>query len=147
MKKHIFLLALGLILATAAHAETTIEWTQAGCQSVGGTWITAHNATDEGCDANHCNGLNFCEKQVYMTWFGALIWCKSIGRKLADLETACPNGLSSGGTCANLAGKIGNVWSNMPSTNNKSYIIQGANGRISVKAREGERNPPGALCQ
>ncbi|MBP5344389.1 MAG: hypothetical protein J6Y85_04910, partial [Alphaproteobacteria bacterium] len=82
----------------------------------GGTWITAHSATDEGCDAAHCNGLNFCRSAQKMNFFSALIWCKSIGHKLVDIDTACPNSISSQ-KCQNL--KIGLsstlFWSSMPS--------------------------------
>ena len=92
---------LAISLATQAFADTTIPWTKEGCESVKGTWITAHSATDDGCDAAHCNGLNFCRSPQTMNLWSAAIWCKSIGRELADVETACPKGMSLGG-CPNL---------------------------------------------
>jgi len=102
MKKLLGALFLNLVVSTSVFADTAIPWTKEGCESVKGTWITAHAATDSGCDANHCNGHNFCRSQVGMNWFSALIWCKAIGRQLANVETACPRGLASGGSCANL---------------------------------------------
>ena len=110
-------------LVTRAFAETIIPWTKEGCESVKGTWITAHSPTDDGCDTNHCNGLNFCKSNVDMNWWSALIWCKSIGRELTDLETACPNGLSSGNTCANLTSISGWFWTSTPRSGNNSCNI------------------------
>ncbi|MBP5344197.1 MAG: hypothetical protein J6Y85_03905 [Alphaproteobacteria bacterium] len=123
MKKNIILLALSLTFATAAHAETTIPWTKEGCESVQGTWITAHSSTDSGCDAAHCNGKNFCRSNVKMNWFSALIWCHSIGRELTDLETACPNGLASGNTCANLKDKVPNINSRLRLPETKCTLL------------------------
>ena len=88
-------------LTTRAFAETTIPWTKEGCESVKGTWITAHSASDSVCEANRCNGLNFCRSNVGMNFWSAAVWCKSIGRELADVETACPQGITQGG-CPNL---------------------------------------------
>ena len=120
----IFGALLAISLATQALAETTIPWTKEGCESVKGTWITAHSPTDDGCDAAHCNGLNFCRGPVNMNWWSALIWCKSIGRELADLETACPNGLSSGNVCPNLDGfRTVTMWTSAPGGSDRSYMI------------------------
>ena len=111
-------------LTTPAFAETTIPWTKEGCESVKGTWITAHSPDDDGCDAAHCNGLNFCRSNKQMNWFSALIWCKSIGRELTDVETACPNGLASGNVCPNLDGfrKV-YMWTSTPCSSTNSYMI------------------------
>ena len=108
-------------LATRALAETTIPWTKEGCESVKGTWITAHSATDDGCDAAHCNGKNFCEGPVRTTWFSALIWCKSIGHKLTDLETVCPNGLTTN-ACPNL-NKTKGYWTDIPCNQSSVYYV------------------------
>ena len=118
------LFGLVLMVAGQVYAETTIPWTKEGCESVKGTWITAHSATDEGCDAAHCNGKNFCRSAQQMNWWSALIWCKALGRELTDLETACPNGLSSGNVCPNLDGfrKV-LMWTSTPGASNKSYMI------------------------
>ena len=119
----IFGALLAISLAGQAFAETTIPWTKEGCESVKGTWITAHSATDAGCDATLCHGLNFCRAPQTMNYWSALIWCKSIGHKLPDIETLCPNGLNSGRTCANLSGRMGaEVWSTTPSNNYSQYV-------------------------
>ena len=144
MKKNIILLALSLTFATAAHAETTIPWTKEGCESVQGTWITAHSSTDSGCDAAHCNGKNFCRSNVKMNWFSALIWCHSIGRELTDLETACPNGLASGNTCANLKDKVPNNQFTATPSGNKMYAI-GYSGSRMVDHQKTDINY--ALCK
>jgi len=115
MKKFLGALVLSLIVSTSAGAVTNIPWTKEGCESVKGTWITAKSATDEGCDAEHCNGINFCMGPQYVNWWSALIWCKSIGRELTDLETACPKGLASSYTCENLKGKTSvSCWTTTP---------------------------------
>ena len=118
-----------LFTGYGALADTTIPWTKAGCESVQGTWVTANSATDSGCDANHCNGLSFCRNSQKLNWFSALTWCKSIGHQLADLETACPNGLASSRTCANLNGCISPIKSNWVSTPGSSgsnqYYVEG----------------------
>ena len=160
MKKNIFLLALGLTFATAAHAETTIEWTEAGCQSVGGTWITAHNATDEGCDAAHCNSLNFCRSDQKMNFFSALIWCKSIGRNLVSFANLCP-GIPSGwnsatGACANAKGiDSTTVWTTLPVDASHSYYVILSSGAVgspssqtnSSHSRRDYASESRALCE
>ena len=118
----IFGALLVISLATRALADTTIPWTKEGCESVKGIWVTAHSPTDDGCDAAHCNGRNFCRSNIAMNWWSALIWCKSIGRKLTDIENACPNGLSSGGNCANLNSRLGrDAWFATPGSSGKVY--------------------------
>jgi len=121
MRKLLGVLFLSLAVSHSVLADTNIPWTKEGCESVKGTWITAHSPSDPGCDANHCNGLNFCRGPKGINWWSALIWCKSIGHRLADIETMCPNGLSSGMSCANLNGITTYVWSSTPSTAEKSY--------------------------
>ena len=128
MKKFWGVLFLSLTLSHAALATTNIPWTKEGCESVQGTWVTAHSATDSGCDAAHCNGKNFCRSNIAMNWWSALIWCKSIGRELTDLETACPNGFASSKTCANLSGTISYSsfnwysWTTMPASQTQIYV-------------------------
>lgn len=104
MYKYIGLLVVSLLCANV-QAGTTITWNKAGCESVGGTWVQANKATDtdKGCDADHCNEMTFCQSSTTMNWWSAFAWCESIGATLADLNHACPNGLSSL-TCANLTG-------------------------------------------
>ncbi|MBP5344059.1 MAG: hypothetical protein J6Y85_03195 [Alphaproteobacteria bacterium] len=153
MKKNIFVLALSLTFATAAHAETTIEWTQAGCQSVGGTWITAHSASDEGCDAAHCNGLNFCKSTAYMNWFSALIWCKSIGRNLADANHVCPGvplaENSNARACLNVTGTSQNWgWTTLPGADNKAFHVNLNSGPMGFTSRSEESSKGSyALCE
>ena len=136
-------LSATLLMSISVSAETTIPWTKAGCESVKGTWITAHFSTDSGCDANHCNGKNFCRSNVQMNWFSALIWCHSIGRELTDLETACPNGLASGNTCANLKDKVPNNQITATPSGNKMYAI-GYNGARVVE--QAKKDSQYALC-
>ena len=122
MKKFLGALFLSLAVSHSALAGTNIPWTKEGCESVKGTWITAKSATDAGCDAAHCNGLSFCRSPQGMNWWSAVIWCQSIGHQLADIEVACPNGRSSGNTCANLSGILsGLVWFSTPVSNSGSY--------------------------
>ncbi|MBP5344468.1 MAG: hypothetical protein J6Y85_05305 [Alphaproteobacteria bacterium] len=123
MKKYSLILGISLMLSQTALAETTIEWTQAGCQSVGGTWITAKN------------GTNFCRGPVQTNWFNALIFCKSIGHNLVSFEHLCP-GISvapnsAKGACAN-ANNIGNVWvwTGMPWSTNQALHVDLSNGRV-----------------
>ena len=149
----IFGTLLAISLATQAFAETTIPWTKEGCESVKGIWVTAHSATDDGCDAAHCNGLNFCRRKVNMNWFSALIWCKSIGHKLTDIETACPNGLASSETCANLEPYIPRdyrfgFWTSIPSTS-AGYtwrIARKSSGAISIATQANTSTNHSALC-
>ena len=142
---------LAISLTTRAFADTTIPWTKEGCESVKGTWITAHSPDDDGCDANHCNGLNFCRSPQEMHWFSALVWCKSIGRELADVETVCPNGVASSMTCANLAGLIPPTghnwysWTKTPSSNTHVYKHVANNSFIMTYSRTGGEGK--ALCQ
>jgi len=136
---------LAISLATQAFAETTIPWTKEGCESVKGVWITAHAATDDGCDAAHCNGKNFCRAPKTMNYWSALIWCKSIGHNLPDIETLCPNGLNSGGTCANLSGRMGaEVWSTTSSNDYSQYIA--CNGYIGNYQTERNRTHRNVAC-
>ena len=132
-------------LATRAFAETTIPWTKEGCESVKGTWITAHSPDESGCDAAHCNGLNFCRSNVGMNWWSALIWCKSIGRELASIEDACPNSISTS-TCANLKNISGWFWISMPASGGNAYALNKENG-IYTTDRSRFGNAPPALCQ
>ena len=68
--KNCLFLAMTLILAHSALAETTIPWTKEGCESVKGTWIAAHLPDDDGCDTAHCNGMNFCtSNHGNMNWW------------------------------------------------------------------------------
>ena len=119
-------------LATGALAETTIPWTKAGCESVKGTWITAHSATDSGCDAAHCNGMSFCRSASTATWFNALIWCKSIGRNLASFSHLCPGDVTQPGVaCANM--RLGGsshtyLWSSMPWNSTQALYTTMAGG-------------------
>ena len=132
-------------LATQALDETTIPWTKEGCESVKGTWIIAHSPTDSGCDANHCNGLSFCRSNATMNWWSGVIWCKSIGHELTDIETACPNGLSSGRTCANLNGKTstGN-WTVTSASSTQPYL---ADGKVTVYGTRADTNNRYAFCK
>jgi len=136
MKKLLGIMALSLLLAEPVSAEMTIPWTKAGCESVNGNWITARSPTDEGCDANHCNGEHFCMSKQTMNWWSALIWCQWIGRELSDIETACPHSLSARRACVNLEGRMnvsGNnfSWLSTQLSNTGAYYLD-ASGNIST---------------
>ena len=135
MKKLNFMIFGALMLTcltTRALAETTIPWTKEGCESVKGKWITAHSPDESGCDANHCNGRNFCRSNVMMNWWTAFIWCKSIGRELTDPETACPNGISASYTCPNLKGNNGECWTNLIGSSGRNTLrVATSNGGLT----------------
>ena len=142
----IFGALLTISLATQALADTTIPWTKEGCESVKGTWITAHLPTDDGCDAAHCNGMNFCRSSQKMNWWSALIWCKSIGRELTDIETACPKAISSSSICQNLYGpNKTDFWTTTPASSDMTYKL-GNSGR-EIQAFSRSRNSGAALCK
>jgi len=152
MKRFLGVLFLSVILAKSAFAVTTIPWTKEGCESVKGEWITAHSPTDEGCDAAHCNGLNFCRSvNVAMNWWSAVIWCRSLGRELVDLETACPKGLASSGTCANLKGRVSAggqnwyTWTSTPFSATHSYMI--SSGTSIGNLTRDKRSEVKAMCK
>jgi len=136
-------------LATQAVADTTIPWTKEGCESVKGIWVTAHSATESGCDAAHCNGKNFCRSAIEMTWFSALIWCQSIGHKLASFNSLCP-GLPTGpnntsGACANVKGIDSNYWqwTNFPWETDSALVVNfGSGGITSHKRNRYNTNSP-----
>ena len=132
-------------LTTQTFAETTIPWTKEGCESVKGTWITAHSPDESGCDANHCNGRNFCRSNVKMNWWSALIWCKSIGRELASIEDACPNSISTL-TCANLKGRMIREWTTTFDTKGGICLVHNDRMYIGLDSPTG---PSGehALCK
>ena len=141
MKKYIGALFLSMALSHAVLADTTIPWTKAGCESVKGKWITAHSATDSGCDAAHCNGKNFCRSTTTMNWWSALIWCKSIGHKLVSFDTLCP-GIPSGpnktqGSCANVTNIDADVWTwtSMPWNNDTILNVGLRSGAIDNTVR------------
>ena len=122
-------------LATQALAETTIPWTKEGCESVKGTWITAHSATDEGCSVTSCNGMNFCKAPITMNWFNALIWCQSIGHKLATFSNLCPRVTGPNtSTCTNIAGiSTGWAWSDI--WENNSLQVNLSSGKVEHDKR------------
>ena len=147
MKRFLGILFVSLILSHSAMAVTTIPWTKEGCESVKGTWISAKSATDAGCDAAHCNGLNFCRSNVGLHWFSALVWCQSIGHQLVRFDHLCPgiptNLNSTNGACANISGKSsGLAWTSMPWGNNKAIAVNLSSGTIhsSSAGNGGERH-------
>ena len=148
MKSSFLIFFLSLILSHSAMAVTNIPWTKEGCESVKGKWVTAHSATDSGCDAAPCNGRNFCRSSMTMNWWSALIWCKSIGRELTDIETACPNGLNSGRTCANLKDRMEDQWAQDISTSSShsSFRITG-NSLYDRNGYENRDSRYPALCK
>ncbi|MBP5344500.1 MAG: hypothetical protein J6Y85_05465 [Alphaproteobacteria bacterium] len=150
MKKYIGIIWINLILSSTVMADITIPWTKTGCESVKGKWITAHATTDTGCDANHCNGKNFCSSGVPMNWWSSLIFCQSIGHKMVSWDNLCPGTIYKvGANCANIKGVDGNgaAWTDIPVTNSTVQCALLKTGEI----RECNRtNPSGggyALCE
>ena len=146
--KNCLFLAMTLILAHSALAEITIPWTKEGCESVKGTWITAHSPTDEGCDAAHCNGKTFCRSNVAMTWFNALIWCQSIGHKLVSFEHLCP-GITITGPCTNIKNLGGDryAWTNMIYSTNQAVYVYFPKGTAGFGGRSTDYNATYAVCE
>ena len=140
-------------LATRALAETTIPWTKEGCESVKGTWITAHSATDSGCDAAHCNGMNFCtSNHGNINWWSALIWCKSIGRQLANFSNVCPGSLpirdTNAGACPNIRGKRGGWgWTNLIAGDTAAFDIGFSSGTVEPYTRTSGGGSMHAICE
>ena len=155
MKKYIEILGLGLILSCSAMADTTIPWTKEGCESVKGTWITAHSATDSGCDAAHCNGKSFCISGIRMNWWSGLIWCQSIGHQLTSFANLCPNTPVDGSmVCANIKGlyttdskRYG--LTTMPLASGNTPFVQFTSGTVANKNRNYASNAysPYAICE
>ena len=136
-------------LTTRALAETTIPWTKAGCESVKGTWITAHLPDDDGCDTAHCNGMNFCKSAQNMNWFSALIWCQSIGHKLVEFSSACPGSIPDvrASTCANLKGKSsGWGYTSLPRGDDKLFAITFSTGGFDYNGLRTHANAY-AICE
>ena len=137
-------------LTTQAFAETTIPWTKEGCESVKGTWITALAATDSGCDANHCNGMNFCAGPVGMNWFSAYIWCQSIGHKFASYNHLCPGAPTGQGPCVNIPSMSKAFWTDIPSGTTDALIYY-PNGNFYAIKRNATAHPSGiqavAMCE
>ena len=135
----IFGAVMAISLATQAFAETTIPWTKEGCESVKGTWITAHSPDDDGCDAAHCNGRNFCRSTMAMNWWSAAIWCKSIGHKLVSFTNLCP-GITpnSGAPCANIRNVNSRVWFWTDMVwNTKQSLGVDSSGSVNADSRSG----------
>ena len=136
-------------LTTRALAETTIPWTKEGCESVKGTWVTAHSPTDDGCDAAHCNGMNFCKSSAPTNLWSALVWCKSIGHKLADFTSLCP-GLppTESSQCQNMRGITGDswAWTTMPGGTYR-LIVNTSSGRILGRVHPGNLDSQFPMCE
>ncbi|MBP5344501.1 MAG: hypothetical protein J6Y85_05470 [Alphaproteobacteria bacterium] len=155
MKKNIILFVLGLTLTQPAMAETTIPWTKEGCESVKGTWITAHQATDTDCSSTQCNGMNFCASTVGINFFNALIWCKSIGHKLTDFTHLCPGAtgqINTPGICVNAKGLISGDswgWTTSPgSAQGKSILVRFLDARYQQFDRNfSPSNNMYAICE
>ena len=150
MKKYIGLLILSM-LSMYAYAGTTITWNQAGCESVGGVWVKANSATDtdKGCDSAHCNAKEFCRSPKKMNWWSAFAWCESIGAKLVDLESACPNAITNNFFCANLNGMSDKVFTNTPynyAGSGQIYCVY-SNGSMTHGANGQTKDSFCALCE
>ena len=141
MKKIIVFLCLCLATPAMA-AEPTCN---------GGTLITTHSASDEGCTSATCNGKTFCKSDKTMNWWSAFTWCESQGRKLANLSKMCPNvsqvPRNEDGDCPNLQGK-GDVggWSSLAYDEKYALGVNLSSGAISYGSRVADYYPY-AFCQ
>ena len=142
MKKRIVFLTCVFAMSAMA-AEPTCN---------GGSTITSHKATDEGCDLKTCNEHTFCKSNKDMNWWSAFAWCESQNRKLADFTTMCPNVSQSAsnisGDCPNLHGVGGDVglWSSLASDKWNAFLVNSSSGAIFT----GSRNSPAvrrAFCE
>ena len=142
MKKIIIFLCLCVCFVPSVIAET--------CENNGGTLITAHAATDPGCDSKTCNGKTFCKSDKAMNWWSAFTWCESQGRTLAEFSSMCP-GVSQApagttGDCPNLQGKgDGWVWSSLAYSSDSAIIVHLSSGAVSHGSRHYIRYS--ALCE
>ena len=146
MKKIIMFLCLCVFLTTPAMAEPT-------CEGHGGKLITAHAASDEGCDSKTCNGKTFCKSEKAMNWWSAFTWCESQGRKLADFSVMCP-GVSqtpanTAGDCPNLQGlaESGWVWSSLASGSNGAFLVSLFSGTVRGGTRTDPSHYYSAFCE
>ena len=107
----------------------------------GGTPITSHKATDEGCDSDTCNEHIFCKSNKSMNWWSAFAWCESQNRKLADLSVMCPGvsqtSISMEGGCPNLWGvaNTGFVWSSLACNPDEAFVVHITSGAIGCDVR------------
>ena len=149
----IFGALLAISLVTRALAETTIPWTKAGCESVKGKWLTAHSADEDGCDAAHCNGKNFCRSGTPMNWWSSLIFCQSIGHKLVSWENLCPGTIQamedSRHTCTNIKKLDGNFWGWLETLwgTNGVILVRPSDGLISWNYRNHYSGVEYAICE
>ena len=122
----VFLMCVFAVATSVMAAEPTCN---------GGTPITSHKATDEGCDSATCNGTTFCKSDKTMNWWSAFTWCESQGRQLADLSVICP-GVSqipsnTSGVCPNFMGvDSGWVWSSLALYPTSVAVVNLYNGSI-----------------
>ena len=143
MRKIIVFLMCVFAVATSVIAET--------CEGHGGTLITAHVATDTGCDSKTCNGKTFCKSDKAMNWWSAFTWCESQGRTLAEFSSMCP-GVSQApagttGDCPNLQGKGDNqwVWSSLAYGSDNAVVVNLSSGAVNANTRYGSSRC--ALCE
>ena len=85
MNQKIIKIIMGGILLTTLPVWAKIE-------PEGGSVITAHKSTDEGCTATTCNGRKFYVSDKKVNWWTAITWCHANGMELASLAEACPPG-------------------------------------------------------
>ena len=151
MKKYIFLILATILFGASANARTCTRNTSDACSTdacpccytcsncVGGCCIKANKTTAdyEGCDAQTCNGYEFCKSNSTMTWWSAFTWCESNGRHLATFSEMCPGiapaANNTDGACPALQGFMPIsqwVWSGHPIGNNKVLMVSLSNSAI-----------------
>ena len=127
---------------------------------VGGTIVTAHVPTDEGCSQTTCNGRKFYislnENGTWngwgnLNWWSAHMWCEANGLKLATLAEACPPGNPSVGPCPNLSGLLPpnyGVWVNLSYSDSPSAGGSVDNNGVTRGGHRFKKNYtyPYALC-
>ena len=125
-----------IVFLMCVFAVTSVMAAEPTCKDHGGTLITTHSASDEGCTSATCNGKTFCKSDKAMTWWSAFTWCESQGRTLADFAVMCP-GVSqtpanTTGDCPNLQGlaESGWVWSSLAYGSNSAIVVHLSSGAV-----------------
>ena len=152
MKKYIFLILATILFGASANARTCTRNTSDACSTdacpccytcsncVGGCCIKANKTTAdyEGCDAQTCNGYEFCKSNSTMTWWSAFTWCESNGRHLATFSEMCPGIIASlnsaEGSCRNLTNTTVagvRVWTAYPRNSGEAFVTGLSSGAIA----------------
>ena len=128
-------------IAVAAMAEAPANmWPQEG-----GTWLTAHKATDEGCSPSLCNEKTFYVSNKTMNWWSAWTWCVANGGRLARFQSLCPGNVAypNQERCLNLPNETF-VWTDKSSDEGKALVLYWAK---TTEASKADMNYYKAICE